>query len=161
MTEPSGHRLPRGKADGAGQAAAAGFGRRNDHVVRIDAVALAAAARATACRRSDFSHHSSTSPSVLAGDGQHVEVEQAQLAQVQHDLRHAAGQEDAHRRMVHRPVGQHRDEPRHAAIDLAPVVDRRPRQPGGEGDRRNVQQQVRRAAERRVDDHRVANRWRR
>ncbi len=39
-----------------------------------------------------------------------------------------------------------------------PVLDRRPRQTGREGDRRHVQQQVRRAAERRVHDHRVVDR---
>ena len=39
-----------------------------------------------------------------------------------------------------------------------PIVDRRPPQTGGEGDRRHVQQQVRRAAEGRVHDHCVAHR---
>ncbi len=56
-----------------------------------------------------------------------------------------------------RAVRQHVDEPRHLLVDRAPVVDGRTSQSGRVRDRRDVQQQVRRAADRRVHDHRVAH----
>ena len=55
------------------------------------------------------------------------------------------------------PLGRTLDQPRDLDVDVVPVVDGRPAQAGGEGDRGDVQQQVRRAAERGVDDHRVAD----
>ena len=42
----------------------------------------------------------------LPGDGEDARVEQAQAPQVQHHLRHAAGQEDPHRGMRHGPFGR-------------------------------------------------------
>ena len=45
-----------------------------------------------------------------------------------------------------------------ARLIADPVLDRRRTQPGRVRDRRNVQQQVRRSAERRVHEHRVLDR---
>ena len=141
MTEPCGARLPRGKADRTGQAALAGTCRGHDHVIRIDAVAwhqpLAQPSAGGRCLPPG--EHS---PSVLPVDGQHFEVEQAQPAQLQHDFRHAAGQEDAHGRMADRAVGQRIDESRHLRrLTCVPIVDRGPSQAGSVGDGRHVQQQ--------------------
>ena len=90
-------------------------------------------------------------------DREHASVEQAQPAQMQHHFRHAAREEHAHGRMMHRAVGQHIDEARHAAVDVDPVVHCRPRQARRVRDGGNVQQQIRRAAERRMNGHRVAD----
>jgi len=64
---------------------------------------------------------------------------------------------DAHGRVPDRPVGQGIDEPWHPAVDGHPVLDGGPPQPGVVGDGGDVQQQVGRAAEGGVDDHRVAH----
>ena len=56
-----------------------------------------------------------------------------------------------------RAVGQDAHQPRDPAVDLVPVVDGRPGQARGEGDRGDVQEQVGRAAERGVDRHGVAD----
>ncbi len=87
-----------------------------------------------------------------------VEFEQAEFAQVQHHLRHAAGEEHPHRRVVHRAVRQRVHQPRHAAVVERPVVDGRPLDAGVERDRRRVQQQVRTAAERGEHRERVLER---
>ena len=60
--------------------------------------------------------------------------------------------------MVLRAVGQYIDQARNAAVDLGPLVDGRPLEPGRMRDGREVQEQVRRSAERGVQDHRVADR---
>ncbi len=77
--------------------------------------------------------------------------------QVQHHLGHAAGQEDAHCRVMHRTVGQNADQSRHAAVNRDPILHRWPRQTRCVRDRRNVQQEIRRPPKGRVHDHRVAN----
>ena len=146
------------KRDRAGQAALGGQFGRHDDVVGIDAVALAQHVAQALAPLASVSHQSSTRAERAPADGHAVEIEQIQLAQMQHDLGHAAGQEHAHRRMSDRAVGQRIDQARHAAIDVDPVLDGRPPQAGGIGDGRNVQQQVRRAAEGRMHDHRVADR---
>ena len=118
--------------------------------VGIDAVRLPAAARAPraagrsaptsrAPRRASRPSPSSTS-----------RVQQAHPAQVQHHLGHAARHEHLHGRMIARPVRQRVDQPRRRPVDADPVVDRRAPQPRRVRDRRDVQQQVRRPAERRV-----------
>ena len=109
-------------------------------------------------RRSLCSHPSSSVAERAPAHGARVRVQQAERAQVEHHLGHAAGEEDPHGRVVARPVGQHVDEPGDGPVDPAPVVDGRPRQARRVGDRRDVQQQVRRAAEGGVDDHRVLDR---
>ena len=123
MTEPSGARLPRGKQTVLVTPSSPGPLGRQDHVVGIDAVALAEplpqGLRAAATSPTTRAPRPACSPA----DGQGVQVQQAQLAQVEHDLGHAAGQVDAERRMVDRPVGQHVDQARHAAVHLGPVVD--------------------------------------
>jgi hypothetical protein len=74
---------------------------------------------------------------------------------VQHQLGHAAGKEETDGRMADGAVGQHVDQAGHAEIDAVPILDRRPPQPRLEGDGRDVQQEVRRAAAGRVHGERV------
>ena len=81
-------------------------------------------------------------PQRFSGHRQSVRVQQVQFPQMQHHLRHAAREEDAHGGMMNRAVGQHADQPRHAAIHGNPILNRRPFQSGGMGDGGNVQQQV-------------------
>ena len=130
MTEPSGARLPRGNVTVEVRPRSARRLGAHDDVVGIDAVALAQQARAARRRRSDLLHQSSDAAERFAGHGQAGQIEQAESAQVQHHLGHAAGQEDAHRRMADRAVGQRIDQARHPAVDGGPVLDRRPAQPG-------------------------------
>ena len=61
-------------------------------------------------------------------------------------------------RVADRAVRQRIDQPRHLAVDRGPVVDGGPLHAGMEGDGRRVKQQIRAAAERRVDGHRVVER---
>ena len=56
-----------------------------------------------------------------------------------------------HRRVVARAVRQHVDDPRDPAVDVGPVVDGRPAEARRVGDRREVEQEVRGAAEGGVD----------
>jgi len=74
----------------------------------------------------------------LAAHGERLEVEETETAEVEHDLRHAAGEERAHGRM--RPVGQRVDEAGHLPVHADPVVDGGPPQAGRVGDGRQVQQ---------------------
>ena len=67
-------------------------------------VAQPLAQRARAAR--EPSHQSSTRPSVLAGHGEGIQRRAGPGAQVQHHLGHAAGQEDAHRRVMRGPFGR-------------------------------------------------------
>ena len=103
MTEPSGAMLP-GKGDRAGQAALFRPGRREDHVVGVNSVALA-------------EHFSQPLPPIgplpplehvaqsLAGGRQSVKPQQAERAQMQHQLGHAAGEEKTDSRMSDGTVG--------------------------------------------------------
>ena len=109
-------------------------------------------------RRSLASHHVEHLLKRLSGRGQYRELEQAEFPEVQHDLRDAAGQEGPHRRVIGGSVGQHADEPGDLRIDLMPVIDRGSWQARRERDGRDVEDQVRRTAERGVNDHRVADR---
>ena len=96
----------------------------------------------------------------VAGRREHAPVQQPHAAQMQHHLRNAAGHEHLRGRETARSVRQRVDQARRRAIDPDPVVDRRRLQPGGRGDRRDVQQQIRGAAERGVHEHRVLDRAR-
>jgi hypothetical protein len=79
-------------------------------------------------RRSDFSH-AQILPNVWPVTVSTLVSSTPSCAQVQHDFRHAAGQEDAHRRMMRWAVRQHIHEPRHTAIDLNPIFHGGPSQP--------------------------------
>ena len=118
-------------------------GRAHDHVVRIDAVlfgqALAQSLPTLARPPTTPRSRSSGSPMTVASR----QVEQAQLAQVEHDLRHTARQERPDGRMIERPIRQDAHQARHPDVDLVPVVDGRPAQAGGERDGRHMQDQVR------------------
>ncbi len=85
-------------------------------------------------------------------------MKQSQLAQVQHDFGNTAGEKDLNGDVSDGAIGQRIDEARDLAIDLDPIFAGRAAQAGGVGDRGDVQEQVGRSAERRVDDHRVTNR---
>ena len=110
---PCGARLPPTKLTVLVRPRARATAGAKDHVVGVDAVRLAQPLRAGARRRSERSHQSSMSPSGSPVAVRADEVEQAELAQVQHHLRDAAGQEHAHGRV--RAVGQRVHEARHAA----------------------------------------------
>ena len=144
-----------GKRNRGRQAKSAGLFRRQHDIARIDPVLPAqnfAEARPPfgfLPSVEDFAQRSS-------GHRKHAGVERAEPAQMQHHFRHAAGQKDAHCRMTYRAIGQDIDEPRHFAINGNPVLDRRAVQAGGMRDGRNVQEQIGRAAECRVNSHRVA-----
>ncbi len=155
-TEPSGARLPDREADGARHAHRARALRREDDLVGVDAVALdqqLAHARAALAALPLVEHVAERPPVHRLG----VQAQQAEVAQPEHHLGHAAGEEDAHGRVVDGPVGQHADDPRHRAVDARPVLDGGPPQARGVGDRRHVQQEVGGAAERGVHDHRVVH----
>ena len=124
ITEPSGARLPRGNVTVLVSPALCA---RSGLMMTSSGSTPSAARRRSRStrRRSEPSHQSSTRPSVSPDTVSASQIEQALAAQVQHHLGHAAGQEDAHRRMIARAVGQRVDEARHAAVDLVPVLDRR------------------------------------
>ncbi len=76
---------------------------------------------------------------------------------MQHDLRHAAGKKDLHRREVAWAIGQCIDDAWSLTIRALPLGTRRPAQTSGVRDGGDVQQKIRRSAEGRVHDHRVAD----
>jgi hypothetical protein len=153
---PAGARLPTGNVTvEVRPRCARGIGI-HDHVVRIDAVAIAQQwrnARAALGLLPPVEHlRSSVSPA----HRQRAGIEQSRAAQVQHHFRHAAGHEHLHggkrdcaaRSAAHRPAAA-------LPVDARPVVGRRPAQSRGMRDRRNVQDQVGGSAERRVRHHGV------
>ena len=91
----------------------------------------------------------------VAGRREHTPVQQPHAAEMQHHFRNAAGHEHLRGREAAWSVRQRVHQARCRAIDPDPVLDRGRLQPGGCGDRRNVQQQIRGAAERGMDEHRV------
>ncbi len=155
---PFGRQVAAREGDRTGQAPRARLRGAHDYLVGGHTVAggqQVAQARAPLRALPPIQHHAQP----LAGRRQHVFVHQAQLAQMEHDLGHAAGQEDPHRRVIARPVGQHIHQARHAPVDRDPIVDGWARQAGRVGDRRDVEQQVGGAAEGCVDRHRVVDRF--
>ena len=120
------------------------------------------AVREAARGASELAHASSTSPSGSPVAVSTLRVEQAEFAQVEHHLGHAAGEEDADRRVIDRAVGQCAHQPRRACdsrrSSRAPSAARSPAAWATAG---MCEQQIRRAAKRRVHDHRVADRRRR
>ncbi len=125
MTDPSGARLPRGKVTVLVSPRCLALGGRENHVVGLDSVALP-------------QHFSQSHPAfgplppfehlaqAHASDGESFEPQQAECPQMEHQFGDSTRQEEANRRMAHRPVGQHVDQPRHAEIDAMPVFDGRP-----------------------------------
>ena len=77
---------------------------------------------------------------------------------MQHHLGDTAGEKDLNRRMMPRTVRQGVDDARHAAVDVGPVLRGRAAQAGRVRDRGQVQDEVRRAAERGMRHHRVLDR---
>ena len=84
-------------------------------------------------------------------------MEHAHRAQVEHDFRDAAGEEDANRGMMLGAVGECVDEPRDLLVHCDPIVDGGAAQTGRVRNRGNVEQQVGRSAERGVHDHGVGD----
>ncbi len=113
------------ESDGGGQAALAGLGRAHDDIVGIDAVVLDTGfhVHAFGVRIAATSRECGQA---FAGDGEDRFIEQAELAQVQHDFGDAARQEDAHGRMADGPVGQAIDQARRLGVDGLPILDRGP-----------------------------------
>ena len=154
ITDPSGARLPRGNVIVLVSPRARACS--GDMITSSGSTPSCARSRSRrARRRSELSHQSSVRPSELARGREHAEIEEAEPPEVEHHLRHAAGHEDAHRRVVARAVRQDVDDPRDAAVDRGPVVDGGSPKARGVGDRREVEQQVGGPAEGRVDGHRV------
>ena len=154
MTEPCGARLPSAKRHRAGQPGAACRVGRHDDLIRID---LRRGCEPCACRPAPLARFPPVERGVerVAGRREHTPVQQPHAAEMQHHLRNAAGHEHLGGRETAWSVRQRVDEARGRAIDPDPVLDGRRLQPGGCGDRRHVQQQIRGAAERGMDEHRV------
>ena len=140
--------------NGAGHADGAGGGRREDHAVGIDAVELAEFFAETGAALGFFPPREIFAEG-LAGDGEGVEFEQAEVAQVEHQLGDAAGEEDLHGGEVRRAVGEDVDEAGDEGVDARPVVDGGAAQAGGVGDGGDVDDEVGRAADGGVGNHGV------
>ena len=149
-----GSEVAAGKHDGAGQAARSREGWRHDHVVGIHVVLREEQFAEPPPPLRVFPEFEFLAPGP-AGGGHGAEPEYAQGPQVEHHFRYAAGEEDADRGMVLGAVGQRIDDPGDFLVHGDPVVHRRPAQAGGMGDGGNMQQQVCRAAEGRMDHHGV------
>ena len=95
------------------------------------------------------------------GRRHHVAIEKSHTPEMQHHLGHSARHEHLNGRETARAVRQRVDQARRRQVDAMPVLDGRNRQSRGMRDRRNVQQQIRRPAERGMDEHGVLDRARR
>ncbi len=104
------------KTDRAGETASPSRLRGHDHVIRLNPVPLPQHAAQLLPARTGLppvQHFAERT----SGGGQHIQIEQIQVSQVEHDFRDAAGQEDTYRGVILRSIGQDIDQPRHAAID--------------------------------------------
>ena len=125
------------KRDGGSQAPPGGRGGVHDDVIRIDSFALLQQA---AQPRAPFR----PLPPVerlterCTGGREHVEREQSQAAQMEHDLRHSARQEHHDRGEILRPVRQGVHQARDLSIHRRPVVHRGLAQAAGVRDRGHV-----------------------
>jgi hypothetical protein len=97
----------------------------------------------------------------VAGRREHTPVQQPHAAEMQHHLGNAAGHEHLGGRETAWSVRQRVDQARGRAIDPDPVLDAGGFSPAAAANRRDVQQQIRGAAERGMDEHRVLDRRRR
>ncbi len=89
----------------------------------------------------------------LASNGHNVLVQQAELAEFEHNLGHAASHEGHSRRVVNRADRHDGNDARHGAVDASPILNGRTLNASGESDSREVQQQVSGATEGCVNDH--------
>src|SRR5262249_18499053 len=87
----------------------------------------------------------------LSGDCHAVQIECANLAQMQHDFRNSAGQVDLNCFEKSWPIGKHIDNSANLAVDINPIIDRWPFYSSAMGDRRDVQEQIRRTPEGRMN----------
>ncbi|MNC19775.1 hypothetical protein D3C75_677130 [compost metagenome] len=85
-------------------------------------------------------------------------INQSQPAQMQHHFRNTACKKHADRRMRNRTVRQHTDQARHLAVYGIPVLDGWDAQPGGMGNGRQMEQQIRGPSKRRMNYHRIRDR---
>ena len=125
MTEPSGARLPRGKVTVLVSPRSRACVGRHDHVVGIDAVALAQQLAQPA--RGARSSPTSRAPRPAARRSRSGSPGRAARARRRCSI--TSGTPPARKTRTvgwsDRPVGQHVDQPRHAAVDRDPVLDRR------------------------------------
>ena len=152
--------LGREVADGenhrAGESALLRTRGRQNHIVGIHTVEFAE-------QRAEFRAAFARVPCVeifakrAARRGEHAAIEQAERAEVEHHLGRAAGEEDAHGRMADGAIRQRVHETRRGAVRGDPVVHFWNREARGVCDGGDVEQQIRRAADGRVDDERVAD----
>ena len=99
-----------------------------------------------------------TSAECLSGNGDCVAIDESGIAQVKHDLGHAAGKKDLHGGEIARAIGERIDETRHLTIYFGPIRCGGTLQARGMGNGGDMQQEVGGTAERGMKHHRIANR---
>ena len=141
----------------AGQAALAGQRRRQDHRIGIDTVQLL---QPLAEHRPALGPRPRLEgvPKPIARGRERLEIEQAEIAQMQHHFGHTTRQERPHRGVMGGTIGHHAHQTGRAAVDGDPIVHRGPTQTSRMGDGRDVQEQVRRTTKSRVHSHGIAQR---
>ncbi|MDB5348631.1 MAG: hypothetical protein JWP89_7008 [Schlesneria sp.] len=148
--------VAQGERDGAGEAAFFGGGGRHHHGVGVHAVSRDEELSQADAAFGLFPPFQDIAKR-LAGDGEGVELEQAERSQMQHQFGDATGEEEADCRVTDGAVRQAVDQSRNLAVDAAPVVDRGASEAGFEGEGGDVQQQVGRATAGGVDHHCVVD----
>jgi hypothetical protein len=128
--------------------------RRHDHIARIDPVARAQPVTQPRPPLRGFPLVELL-PEREPADRERAGLEQTGAAQMEHDFGHRTGLEHLHGRMMPRTIRQSVDQTRHAAVDRGPIGRGRAAEARGMRDRRQVQDQVGRTAERGVGHHRV------
>ena len=152
-----GSQVAAAKRDRASQTAPTGCFGSVDDLVRINSVHLA---QPVAADRPPLAN----APLVEglterdARCGQRFEIQHSHVAQMQHHLGNAASEEHAHGGVADRTVRQHVYHANDASVHLGPVVDSRAVEASAIRYRRQMQQQIRRSAERGMHDHRIAKR---
>ena len=153
-TEPSGARLPSGKADGARHAEARRPLGREDDLVGVDAVALdqeLAHARAPVAALPPVEHVAERAAVHREG----IEPQQPESRRWSITSGTPPARNTRTVGWSTGPFGSTLTMRGTRAVDARPVLDGRPPEACRIRDRRDVQQQIGRAAEGRVDDHRV------
>ena len=154
---PLGRKVADGEADRGRQAALAGSVGGHDYVISVNAVKRP---QPVSERPASFTLLPPIQIRIqrLTRHRLHAGIEKPGAAQVQHHLRNGSRKEHLHGGEVTGAVGQRVDQTRNLPVDRCPIGRRGTFQPGRMSDRRDMQQQVRRATERGMQYHRVADR---
>jgi hypothetical protein len=128
-----------------------------DNIVRVDTILLH---EAFAQLRPSLGRlpHLKIISQALACNRHAIEIQQSQSAQMQHNLRHAAGKKETHGWVICRPVWQHVDQSRHCQVNSVPVSYSWTSQYCSMGYGWNMQQQICGATACGVNCHRVVYR---